>query len=65
MNEFLYMEKAAREIGIHRVTLCRLEKEGKVPTIPRDRNGNRLFTPELIQEFRKILFPERFSTKKK
>lgn len=41
-------KEVAEELGIHRLTLLRWIREGKVPDAPRDRNGWRVFPKELL-----------------
>lgn len=51
-------EKAAKKLKVHRITLYCLEKAGKIPRIPRDRNGHRIFTPELMEVLQRKIHPE-------
>jgi DNA-binding transcriptional MerR regulator len=59
------MEKAAKRLKMHRLTLHRLEKRGKIPPIPRDRNGWRVFNRELIEDLKRRLHPELYPDQKK
>lgn len=52
------MEKAAKKLKLHRLTVHRLEKAGKIPPIPRDRNGHRIFTPEFMEVLQRKIHPE-------
>lgn len=45
-------KEVAEELGIHRLTLLRWIREGKVPDAPRDRNGWRVFPMELLLRLR-------------
>jgi hypothetical protein len=47
---------AAREVGVHPITLKRLEKIGVIRPL-RDRNGCRLFSPEDLQKARAYFYP--------
>jgi len=51
------VSEAARELGISRDWLRRLEKEGQIPAPPRDLAGHRRYTPEHLDRIRKVLFP--------
>lgn len=42
--------EAAKLVGVHRLTLLRWIREGKVSDVARDRNGWRLFSEDLVQE---------------
>jgi DNA-binding transcriptional MerR regulator len=54
----MHSKQASKKLKIDRLTLFRLEKKGKIPAIPRDRNGWRVFTPELIEVLQRKLHPE-------
>jgi excisionase family DNA binding protein len=43
---FLNSSEVARRAGIHRLTLLRWIREGKMPDVSRDRNGWRIFSEE-------------------
>ena len=43
---FLNSSEVAKRAGIHRLTLLRWIREGKMPDASRDRNGWRIFTEE-------------------
>jgi DNA-binding transcriptional MerR regulator len=47
---------ASRQLGVSADWLRRLERKGIIPRPPRDRNGYRRYTPELVNEIRSILF---------
>ncbi len=54
-NGKLTMTAAAQALGIHRDTLKRWIKEGKVPDAPRnDKNSYRMFSPDDVEKIRKI-----------
>jgi excisionase family DNA binding protein len=44
--KFLNSSEVARRAGIHRLTLLRWIREGKMPDVSRDRNGWRIFTED-------------------
>jgi excisionase family DNA binding protein len=43
---FFNSSEVARRAGIHRLTLLRWIREGKMPDVSRDRNGWRIFSEE-------------------
>ena len=47
---FLTSQEVAQKAGIHRLTLLRWFRQGKLPEVPRDRNGWRLFSEEVTNE---------------
>ena len=52
--------KAAKELGISKVTLVRWINQNKVPDVAKDRNGHRVFTDkdlERIKAYRDMLIP--------
>lgn len=47
------MGEAAKKIGVHKLTLYRWEKEGKIPLPPRiKRNNQRVYTDDYITRVR-------------
>lgn len=51
MPEMISTKDAIEKIGIKtKNTLWRWEKDENFPTIRRDKNGHRIFTPELIDQ---------------
>ncbi len=49
----------SRELSVSRDWLRRLEKLGIIPSIPRDRNGYRRYTPEMVAMIRRVIFSAR------
>lgn len=49
---YLYIKEAAKEIGVHPVTLKRWFTSGKVVDVAKDRNGWRIFSEEDIQRIK-------------
>jgi excisionase family DNA binding protein len=45
-HKFLNASEVAKFAGIHRLTLLRWIREGKMPDVSRDRNGWRIFSEE-------------------
>jgi excisionase family DNA binding protein len=43
---YLNASEVAKRAGIHRLTLLRWIREGKMPDVSRDRNGWRIFTED-------------------
>jgi DNA-binding transcriptional MerR regulator len=62
---FMRMGEAARQLGFHPVTIYRLEKQGKISRIPRARSGQRVFTPELIKEIERQIYPDLYASDSK
>jgi excisionase family DNA binding protein len=52
-TEYFSASEAAQMVGVHRLTLLRWIKEGKVPDVSRDRNGWRIFSAEVISQILK------------
>jgi|OpeIllAssembly_1097287.scaffolds.fasta_scaffold881275_2 DNA-binding transcriptional MerR regulator len=46
----------SKELEISGDWLRRLEKAGIIPPIPRDRNGYRRYTPEMVACIRRVIF---------
>ena len=49
-HKFLNSSEVAKYAGIHRLTLLRWIREGKMADVSRDRNGWRIFTEEQAVE---------------
>lgn len=54
--EALTIGEVAQQFGTHVRTIQRLEDEGKIGPIPRDRRGHRRFRPEDLAQLRKVFF---------
>jgi len=55
-NNDLTMTEAAHALGIHRDTLKRWIKEGKIPDAPRNsKNSYRMFTQEDVEKIRQVM----------
>lgn len=52
---FIRMAEAARRLGLHRVTICTLEREGRIPKITRNWCGTRMFQPEDLERIRAVV----------
>ncbi len=55
-GDYVTMTAAARALGVHRDTLKRWIKEGKVPDVPRNaKNAYRMFSQDDIEKIRKLM----------
>lgn len=50
------IHEAARELGVSPDWLRRLERAGRIPSAPRDLNGDRRYTTDLVARIRSVLF---------
>ena len=48
--QYFSASEAAQQVGVHRLTLLRWIREGKIPDAIRDRNGWRLFDQRMIEQ---------------
>jgi excisionase family DNA binding protein len=53
------VSEAAETLGISATTIRRLEREGQIPALPRDRAGHRRLEPADIDAIRRALYPSR------
>jgi len=54
--EFLSAGEVAETVGVHRLTLLRWIREGKIQDVPRDRNGWRIFSLEAVADIKAYAF---------
>ncbi len=54
--EVLSASEVADLVGVHRLTLLRWIREGKIQDAPRDRNGWRVFPPEVVAQVKAYAF---------
>jgi hypothetical protein len=47
----------ARGQGASASWLRKLERQGKIPRVARDRNGHRRYTPEDVEAIRRVIYP--------
>jgi hypothetical protein len=50
------IKRASEDIGFGPDFIKRLERDGRIPPIPRDSNGHRRLTPQLIAAIREAAF---------
>ena len=53
MSRPIHLKEAAKEIGIHKITLLRWFKEGKIKEVMRDRNNWRIFEKRDIEKIKR------------
>lgn len=51
-DTYCYISEAAREIGVHAVTLKRWFRDGKIEEVARDRRGWRIFRKQDIERIK-------------
>jgi predicted site-specific integrase-resolvase len=50
------ISEAAQVVGVHPITLRRLERQGLI-CVPKDRNGQRRYSPEDIERIIQVYYP--------
>jgi excisionase family DNA binding protein len=48
--------EAARQLGVSRDWILRVEREGKIPPVARDINGHRRYSRKALAQLRAVLF---------
>lgn len=54
--EYFSTSEVAESVGVHRLTLLRWIREGKIQDATRDRNGWRIFSPGAVAEIKAYAF---------